>query len=189
MRYDDELEKKMSGTPKPGVREGHHKSLLKRELINGFAAPGKKEVRKPMKMRTALILAMVGVLIIATAAWAYNRMRTYEVIVHREGDVLQTSVTDETGETKEYTMEVDPNATGPIIVSIDEETGEPVIQNHLPKEIQDAIDAGNYTVTEEVSEDCDGETVTLYHYKIDLGDDKKVELNVPYRLEELDSGE
>lgn len=185
MKHNIDPDKILKNIPVPGVESGHHKPKLKFSLIERMSAPSGREVRRNLTTKKALILALIILILSATAVLAYNKYRQIEVKVTCNDDgEITTLVTDENG-TREYKMQKDPNSKGPIIIKVDE-NGEPVMQDELSPEIKDAILKGNYTVTEEEGLACDGKTtIKLNHYKIELGDGRIVELKLPGKLEDL----
>jgi hypothetical protein len=183
MKHNDDIEKKLSGIQVPGITESEHRDRLKRELQNKFTSPGGREVRMRMNSRKILLLALIVILLTATAAWAYNRYRQIEVEVNCANGEMKMVVTDENG-TREYTEPIDPSkpCSGKF-VTIGED-GKPVVSDELPQEIKDALIRNDYTV-EEVQETVDGVPMTLYHYKINVGEGKEIDLKVNFKLEDL----
>ena len=184
MKNNDDLEKRLSETPAPGVQESHHKMKLKNELITNFAAPHRKEVTaRPMKWQKIAIAAVCAVIVLATAGWAYNHYRQIEVTVTCEDGVAKAVVTDDEG-TREYELEIEPTDDGIVMIKVGED-GVPRQVDGLSPEIKDALKSGTYIVTEEDGTGPDGEEITFYNYKFSFDDGREIELKVPYRLEEV----
>ena len=184
MKNNIDPDKILNNTPVPNVESGHHKPELKALLIESMSAPSGREVKRILTTRKALVLALIIVILSASAVFAYNKYRKVEVKVKcNESGEITTTVTDENG-TREYKMQKDPNSTGPLMIRIDE-NGDPIIEDEIPQEVKDAFLKGNYTKTQEEGTGCTGETVTLNCYKITLDDGKIVELKLPGNLEDL----
>jgi hypothetical protein len=186
MKRDDKLEKELAGIPVPKVTESYHKDTLRHVLMEGSAAPSKKEVRISMKLKRAMILAVCAVFILATAAWAtYQHFRQLEVRVTCNGDQATAVVTDENGNSKEYTLPIEGKMKdGMIGVKVNED-GVPEITDEFPAEIRSAFEGGNFTVVEESGAMCDGVTRTYFHYTFNLPDGKKLEFKSTRKLEEV----
>ena len=70
MKNNIDPDKILKNTPVPNVESGHHKPELKASLIESMSAPCGREVKRILTTRKALVLALIIIILSASAVFA-----------------------------------------------------------------------------------------------------------------------